>query len=144
MNVLANPNFESPMTGGQVPGWLVLNQRAAGAISLTPEGAPGGKPAGKQALTVRSDSPKGSFRSITFDIPRSRRATVTVWLKVPDANQQPPVQLVIEDSQDYRRAGAIGAYAVDDAFRIPEGWKQFAFPVNDLPNDGSRQIRFGL
>jgi hypothetical protein len=144
LNVLANPNFETSMSSGQIPGWSLVNPRAGGGFTLAPEGPAGGKPPGKQAITLRSDGPKVMLRSNSFEIPRSRRVTVKLWLKVPDAKQQPPVQLVVEDNDGYRVSGPIGLFASDDENKIPEGWKWFAFAVNDLPNDGSRQLRFGL
>jgi hypothetical protein len=137
----ANSSFESPMVSGQTPGWSLLNP-AAGTLSLVPENTgPKEKPVGKQALRFQSTGPKVSLRSEAFAVPPSRRVSVVVWLRVPDANRQPSLQLVIEDGKSYRKAGLLGLGA---ASTIGDQWSSFEYRVKDLPQDGTTQLRFGF
>jgi hypothetical protein len=140
MTAPANASFEAPSAGNQVLGWSLFNPQS-GTLALVPEGnGPAEKPAGKQALHFQNSRGLASLRSEPFAVPPSRRVRVQIWLRLSNAQQQPPLQLIVEGNNGYRRAGPLGLGAAN----IGNDWSEFRYPVEDLPLDGSTQLRFGL
>ena len=71
-----------------------------------------------------------------------------LWLKVPDRQKQPAVELVFEgrlNGEPFSRRGILGR-SVDNhpAKPIHEEWSQFQFPVVDLPFEGLTDFQVGL
>ncbi|MCC7086274.1 MAG: family 10 glycosylhydrolase [Pirellulales bacterium] len=135
-----NANFETSAQGGRISGWSLL-KGTTGTISLVPEGESTQKTNGKQALLFHSGGPRASLRSDWFEMPPSRRLTVKLWMKLPDPDKPPVLQLVLEGEQHYRMPGPVSFSSSNIA---PGDWNWFIFPVKDLPNEGSEKVRFGL
>jgi hypothetical protein len=144
--VLENPGFEEPAAGDQVPGW----------IATAPEGTAvrvdGGQAhGGKQSLHLESRGPAASLASQPFAAPATGRLWLWLWLRTADEARQPPLELVLEGKfkkQDFRRLAQVGrpAGTATAPPPIPEKWKAFVFPVNDLPLEGLSplRVRFNL
>ena len=71
-----------------------------------------------------------------------------VWLRVPDEQKQPSVELVLEGrmhGEPFSRAGILGR-AVDEypAKSIGEDWRSFVLPVGNLPLEGLSELQVGF
>ena len=67
-----------------------------------------------------------------------------VWLRVADAEEQPPLRLAVEwdrQGRDYRFAQIGRAAAGQDAVPISDQWAPYIFQVYDLPLEGVSQLR---
>jgi hypothetical protein len=132
---LPNSGFEAPTNGGQIPGWTVT---AGGQLTLDPNNPHGGN----QSLRLSSAGGQVTLRSEPFPAPATGRIVVSVWLRVDDPSAQPQLRLALESlpqGQQFFRGGLLGA---GTGTPIPNQWKQFIFPVDDLPSEGLQQLRF--
>jgi hypothetical protein len=144
--VLKNPGFELSETAGQVPGWTVSNQSAAGASldrNLCHDGV--------QALRLYSDGAAVRVTSDPFPAPATGRISVSVWLRVTDAQHQPPLQLAIDgklEGRDYYRYAPLGQppQGMQQVPAISSSWANYVFQVDDLPLEGigPLRVRFDL
>ena len=147
LDVLGNPGFESPAAAnGQIPEWTVIGQ---GKVSVQLDRSE--KHDGRQSVKITSKGPVVCLVSQPLAVPATGRLTVSVWLRVANAAQQPPLRLALEGKlhgRDYYRFGPVGlapnAGQPGDAIRSE--WGRYVLPVDDLPLEGltSLRVRFDL
>ncbi|MBN2578998.1 MAG: family 10 glycosylhydrolase [Pirellulales bacterium] len=139
---LENSDFEKPPADhGAVPLWAATVQEGV-TIRLDPATAQ----SGKQSVRMVSTGPIACLVSRTFSPPRTGRLWMSVWLRVAQANRQPPLRLAIEgrlDGRDYYRYAQVGRPAEDvpQAFPLTDKWAQYIFKVDDLPLEGLTDLR---
>lgn len=142
LKVLGNPGFERPTADdGSIPGWSMPAQPGGGMHLDAAQ-----KRSGNQSLRFFSSGPPVRVLSEPFDAPRSGRLSVSVWLRVADQAQQPPLRLALEgrlDGEEYYRFAPLGRPLVEGqpAATIGTQWAQYVVPINDLPLDGLTQVR---
>jgi hypothetical protein len=145
--VLENPGFESQAsTPSEIPGWAATRDRAGVEIRLDTTRSHDGK----NSVRIKSQGPIAVLASNPFVVPATGRLTVAAWLRVPDAQKQPPLRLALEG--DFGRASyrfaSVGAPPVEGQPGVPIGtqWGQYVFQVTDLPLEPGRpvSVRFDL
>ncbi len=139
--VLSNPGFETSSRVAEVPGWSVAG------TDLTATLIRGLPHAGNQSVSVVSSGGSGALVSEAFPAPSSGRLSYSVWLRVPDANQQPTMRLAIEGDSPSGRAfyrfAPLGQGS--DVVKLRAQWSQYIFKVDDLPPDVTTlRVRFDL
>ena len=106
-DVLANPGFESPAGGdGPIPNWDV-SVRSGVSIQLDKTQKHGGR----QSVRIASTGGVACLVSQPLAAPVTGRLWMAVWLRVSDANRQPPLRLAIEgklQGREYYRFAPIG------------------------------------
>ena len=149
LNVLQNPDFES---SGQpsLNGWDAGQQVATGKIRLSssPDAtAPGQVGAGALLMSNQELAPVW-IRSNTFSGPKTARLSISVWLRIKEADSQPPLRLAVEgrsNGTDYYRFGSVGSLSPDPNLnQIDSKWKRFAVHFDDLPIEGLSDVRVGF
>jgi hypothetical protein len=134
---LENGGFEAPSDRmNEVPGWRAVG---GGTPEVTVETY--SPHSGAQSLRFLGDGRVSSLWSNTFAPPRTGRLAVSVWLRTADVSRQPPLRLAVEGKMDgasYYRHARVG-----DApgYEIYPQWKEFVFPVPDLPLEGLADLR---
>jgi hypothetical protein len=99
---------------------------------------------------LSSNGPVASLASQSFPPPTTGRLSMSVWLRVADAAQQPVLRLALEGKcrgRDFFRCAQLGrATTSGPVSPIGTDWAVFLFQVTDLPLEGlSRlQARFDL
>lgn len=142
LDVLDNPGFERrPTSGEEVPGWAITRQPESEVHTDTQQ-----YHEGKQSVRIASRGPVACLVSRPFAAPDTGRLALSVWLRVADAGQQPPLRLAVEgklDGQDYYRFAPVGMArpGAPPAPPIDTQWRQFIFQVDDLPLEGLSQMR---
>jgi len=142
---LGNPQFEEPAgAGGAIAGWTV-SKAENGSAKLERDAK---RPNSPQAVRLTSSGANLSLLSRPFSPPPTGRLSMFVWLKVPQQQKQPLVELVFEGrlyDEPFVRAGVVGR-GVDGypAKPISEDWRQFVFLVNDLPLEGLSDLQVGV
>lgn len=132
--VLANPGFETPASGELLSGWEC--SRGAGTAVTVDSRSPYN---GRNSLHIQSDGPPVWVRSNPFPTPATGRLAVWVWLKVADADRQPPLQLAIEgrwNGEPYYRPARLGATAAPGRAAPPPitaEWEPYVVRVDNLP-----------
>lgn len=138
--MLANINagFEREGRAGSGPdGWQTSSFAGSSAVldATDPHD-------GQWSVRLESTGQTSSLVSEPFAVPASRRLSVSVWLRVADAERQPPLRLALEgelDGQAYYRFAAVGQGT--NLPRIGSQWSPFVFQLDDLPPEGLRQLR---
>ena len=139
-----NHDFEEPSadpatvprwSGAPQPGTLVLDRQE--------------KSSGTQSVRLSATGPEPAWLcSDPIEPPETGRLAISVWLRVADASRQPPLRLAAEWSIDgrteYRYAALGRSIAGEKEEPIPARWKQYVFPIPDLPIDGISQLRVRL
>jgi hypothetical protein len=147
LRVLDNPNFQRPATPADpVPGWAVSRRPGVSVqVDKTQRHGKG------QSVHLSSDGPVACLWSRWFDPPATGRLYMSVWLRVADAQRQPPLRLALEgklDGRDFFRFAALGQPQTPAQSGIPIAatWRQFIFQVDDLPLEGLSplHVRFDL
>ena len=147
LDALANPGFERPAgAGGPIPGWDV-SVRNGVSIQLDKTQKHGGR----QSVRIASTGGVACLVSQPLAAPVTGRLWMAVWLRVSDANHQPPLRLALEgklQGREYYRFAPIGlAPAAGQPTKpILSEWGEYVFQVDDLPLDGltSLRVRFDL
>ena len=89
---------------------------------------------GNQALSLSSAGASGALLSEPFPAPNSGRLSYSVWLRVPDVNQQPTMRLAIEgdspSGRPFYRFAPLGQGP--DVVKLRSQWSQYIFKVDDL------------
>jgi hypothetical protein len=141
--VLANPGFEAPPQGPQIPGWEF--SRAEGtSVRLDPQ-----QPfAGQQALHMRSAGPKAWVRSNPIPPPKTGRLAVGARLRIDRPEDQPPLCLAIEgrlegQTQPYYRPAGVGARVLEGEAppSIPNTWAPYIVRFDNVPAVGLSDLR---
>jgi hypothetical protein len=142
LDVLANPGFEqSPLSDGRIPEWLTAGQDG-GTVQLDKSQAHNGS----QSVRMTSGGSVVCLVSQQFPAPTTGRLAMSVWLRTPDAGQQPPLRLAFQakcHGRDYYRFTMVGLSPGSDqrVESIPSEWRPYVFQVNDLPLEGLSPIR---
>ncbi len=140
LRVLDNPSFQRPATAADpVPGWAV-SRRPGVSVRLDKSQTHGHG----QSVHISSDGPIACLVSREFEPPTTGRLSMSVWLRVADANRQPPLRLALEgklDGRDYHPYATIGQPQAAGPGAIPTTWRQFIFQVDDLPLEGLSRLR---
>ncbi len=142
LTALANPGFEAIGTAATpLPGWTTTapNDAVARVDHADRHG-------GVRSLHLTSSGTPIRVLSDPFDVPATGRISVSVWMRVPDASRQPPLQLAIEgklDGAPYYRFAMVGQApsGAPPAPPIAAQWANYIFQVDDLPLDGLAQLR---
>ena len=143
LKVLSNPGFESPNDQSGIIGWV--HARPANAIDISTDEKQ--HKSGKRSLrlSVRGNGQVGWVRSRVFPTPKTGRVFVTVWLRIDDPKQQPPLRLAIEgrlNGQTYYQYASVGLG--DKGRPLSNTWQQYLLPVDDLPTKGLTDLRVGF
>lgn len=131
---LTNGDFEASSSDGRtIPGW----QTTPGAEVRLTTAQPF---AGRQA--VRLTSAVGGDGLISSPLPplRCGRAVISVRLRAVEGDL-PPVRLTLEGrrfGRAYSRSASLGG---DGAAVVGSEWRQFVFPLTDLPAAGLADVR---
>ncbi|NLE37636.1 MAG: family 10 glycosylhydrolase [Pirellulaceae bacterium] len=145
-SALSNPDFEqSPASDGSIPGWIASKTDHGGVELHRDPNRAGGS---RVARLVGAGSTV-SLMSEPFTPPTTGRLSLFVHLRVPDETHQPSVELVVEGQWNGEplspRVGVLGrrldGYPTE---AIPRQWKQFFFPIENLPLDGLANLQVGL
>jgi hypothetical protein len=144
---LANPGFERPPAANNpIPNWTAIGQ---GKVSVQLDKTE--KHAGKQSVKMSSDGPVTCLVSQPIGAATTGRLAVSVWLRVADAAQQPPLRLAIDGKlhgRDYYKFGPVGLPPNVDqpAAAIGKQWGLYIFRIDDLPLEGLTSVhaRFDL
>lgn len=146
LNVLANPDFENESTQIDSPsatGWEFGEQTSEEVNFDSTQGYQS-----RSSLRLASRGSPVWIRSGPFQVPATGRISVTAYLKVDDATQQPPLRISIEgetQSSTYYRFGAVGSLAPENtAKQVDSQWRRFAVHFDDLPVTGIRDLRIGF
>jgi hypothetical protein len=137
---LLNNNFELPAKGVQIPGWTLTNAKSGSAV-LGPEGK-STKPIGKQAVKLECTNQTVSLNSEFFPSPATGRLSISMWLRVDDANQQPRVVMALREQHGDKepRWQEVG----QNSPKIPNEWSQFIFAIDNLPTANLDKVQFQL
>jgi hypothetical protein len=145
LQVLANPDFETPVQDGVLPGWE--SSRGAGMSVKTDSEK---SRSGVRSLYVRSDGPVTWVRSNPFPAPTTGRLSVWVWLKIDDPSNQPPLQLAVEgrlNGQTYYRPARVGASDERGGPAPPTltaEWAPYLVRIDNLPSSGLTDLRVAV
>ncbi len=145
LTVLTNPDFESPITDGVLPGWE-YSRGADISVQVDSRQSRGGR----NSLHIRSDGPVTWVRSNPFQAPSTGRLSVWIWLKIEDEDAQPPLQLAIEgrlDGEAYYRPARVGASdrrggPIPPA--LSNDWAPYLVRIDHLPTSGLTDLRVAV
>ena len=141
MNVLENPNFDSPPRAQErIPGWFAI---APSGVTVQLDAA---KPhEGTQSVRLSSTGPAGSLISRPFPPPSTGRLTISLWLRTADVNHQPSFQVAVEgqsQGRNFFRFAPFGqAPGAAHPRPIPSEWSIFYIRIDDIPLDALSAIR---
>lgn len=151
---LGNPGFEKPGTSEEpLPDWAVTKR--AGVLIQADRTQ---SRSGQYSARITSTGPIACLVSRPFAAPQTGRLTMSVWLRVAEGAQQPPLRLAIEgriDGRPYYRYAEVGALPTatlagqspplgahqPPVTPIGSNWTQFVFAVDDLLLEGVSQLR---
>ncbi len=141
LEVLTNPGFElSPSSDGPIPDWAATS---AGGVSVHLDKA--NPHAGKHSVRMASTGAVACLVSRPFAPPPTGRISMSVWLRVADAQRQPPLRLALEgklQGHDYYRFAPIGLVAAGQTpAPIASQWAPYVIEVYDLPLAGLTSLR---
>ena len=134
LNVLTNPDFETPLSGDFLPGWEYSTSPGTEvAIDETITHR------GRHSLRLKSDGPVVWVRSNPFPTPSTGRLDLWVWGRIADPQRQPPLQLAIEgrlNGEAYYRPARLGKALAGGATPPPLGtqWEPYLIRIEDLPS----------
>jgi hypothetical protein len=135
LEVIENSSFEN--TSESPSGWEFNPNRASDFTIVRGENG--------NALQMKSETGASWIRSQTFDVPKTGRLSISVWMRTPAA-QQPPLRIAVESNRNgYYRFGSTGSLAVDDASnQIGTTWRQYVVHFDDLPLEADAKLRVGF
>jgi hypothetical protein len=147
---LTNNSFELPAKAGQIPGWSLANA-GGGSVAIDAVGpAPPTKPPGKQAARLEGGVAGAvtTFTSESFPTPSTGRVSVSVWMKIEDAKQQPVLYFAIKgrlNDKEYYRCAQLGQGPAP-TIPLKDQWWNYILPIDDLPTTGIEklQVQFDL
>jgi hypothetical protein len=142
LDVVANAGFERPAAANiPIPSWVPIVQERT-SIQLDKKEKHGGT----QSVKLASSGPVVCLVSQPLVVPPTGRLAVTVWLRIANGAQQPPLRLAIEGKlhgRDYYRFGPVGLppNAGQRVDPIRPQWSPYVFQVEDLPLEGLTSLR---
>jgi hypothetical protein len=135
-----NPGFEIAARG-QPANWTLASvpQASAAAVVERRQGV-----RGTSAVRLQSNGQSASFYSEPFTAPKTGRLSLSVRLRVDNAEAQPAVRLSVEGTQHgaaYNPFAMVGGAA--GAVAIPSDWaaSEFILKIDDVPADGLSDLR---
>jgi hypothetical protein len=137
---LTNAGFEQPEQSSSIVGWIHARGDGITVAADTAQAR-----SGRQSLHLASTSTVAWVRSEPFEVPKTGRLTVWAWLRIADAQKQPPLRLAIEgrlNGEVYYKFANVGAGK--DAWPLRAGWAWYVFPVSGLPPSGLEDLRVGF
>jgi hypothetical protein len=140
--LVANPGFEQPVAGnGPIPNWAIT---ARNGVDIQLDKTQ--KHGGQQSVKIASTGAVACLVSRPFSAPTTGRLSMAVWLRVADAQHQPPLRLAIEGKlhgHDYYRFAPVGLAPAPGQPPVPiaPAWAQYVFQVDDLPLEGLTSLR---
>ncbi|MEN6406865.1 MAG: family 10 glycosylhydrolase [Thermoguttaceae bacterium] len=142
-----NAGFERSATrDGPVPDWAVTT-RSGVTVELDTQQGHGGR----QSAHLASTGAVACLVSRPIAAPNTGRLSMSVWLRVPNADQQPPLRLALDaklHGRDYYRFATVGQSVGTGQPDVPiaSQWSRYVFQVDDLPLEGltSLRVRFDL
>ncbi|MFO0914226.1 MAG: family 10 glycosylhydrolase [Pirellulales bacterium] len=136
LTLLANPGFETGAVDQSPSNWQVSAEQGARVV-ITRDG-----PAdGQQSCLLESNGGRAWMVSEPIASPASGRLYVSVRLKAVDPARQPRLQFGIEgrhEGRPFNRADQLGG---DSGKALTDQWREFVFPVEDLPLQGLSQLK---
>ncbi len=135
---LLNPGFEQKRAAGSVPGWNV-REGVGLTASLVATGHTGQF---SMRLSRRPMADDLWIDSNAFASPVTGNLFVSVWLRVADQANQPPLRVVIFGDNDFYRMLPIGAG--EGVQPLETKWKQFLFQFHDIPVDRVKELHIGF
>jgi hypothetical protein len=143
LDLVTNPGFEQAIAGnGPIPNWAVTKQNGVDIQLDTTQ-----KHGGQQSVKIASTGAVACLVSRPFPAPATGRLSMAVWLRVDDAQHQPPLRLAIEGKlhgRDYYRFAPVGQASAAGQPPVPplaSTWAQYVFQVDNLPLDGLTSLR---
>jgi hypothetical protein len=135
-----NPGFETT-TRGQPANWTLASVPQASAAAVVERRQGFG---GTSAVRLQSNGQSASFYSEPFAAPKTGRLSLSVRLRVDNAEPQPAVRLSVEGTHDgaaYNPFAMVGGGA--GAVAIPSDWAtaEFILKIEDVPADGLSDLR---
>jgi hypothetical protein len=152
VDLLSNAGFEEPVDRHGIAGWELVEQDepAADAEAQVEAGAEldtMNPQSGQQSLRLIGGPGTSWLSSESFRPPETGWLSMTVWLRVADADRQPELRLALEgllDGREYKRTAAVGRGA--GVPKLAAEWGQYSFEFPDLPTArlSDLKIRFEL
>lgn len=140
--VLDNPGFDLPGIGAGITGWELVAP-AAGTIELVPTPRPAVEAEEENhAARFSSVGDLATVRSNPFPPPATGRASVAVWLRLPEGAPQPPLRVAVEglnEGREYYRFAPVGS--APGGRPLASKWTRFVLQVGDLPTDPNESLR---
>jgi hypothetical protein len=142
VNVIDNADFEKPVAAdAAVPDWSVTMKDGV-TVQIDRAYAHGGK----QSARITSKGPVACLVSRPFAPPATGRIAMSLWLRVADAQHQPPLRLALEgklNGRDYYRFAPVGLLpdGASTGVTLSNEWAQYVFQVDDLPLEGLASLR---
>ena len=137
-----NPDFEFSASG-QPASWRFDTQKPR-YLSLVSQSSYHGN----QHLKMSSSGSVAWLRSNTIPPPPTGRLSLTVWLRVDDPKQQPPVRLAIQGrhhGKEYYRFANLGSLVQDGkSNQLTNQWKKYVVHFDDLPSQGLTDLQVGF
>ncbi len=145
---LSNPSFEKePLEKEPIPGWTTI-EGSGTSVRLETVSADSTKQPGARAVRLRSDQAPVTLWSEPFAGPTTGRLWIYAWLKVPDAADQPALELILlgkAKGRQFTRVAELGRSSDGEpAPAIEKNWAPYSFPVTDLPLEGLTDLRVGF
>ncbi|MDZ4818888.1 MAG: family 10 glycosylhydrolase [Planctomycetota bacterium] len=143
LSILANASFEKSTAANEAADWTLLMQEANSATATVDANQAWD---GKSSLRLVSRKGGAALCSAEFEPPRTGRLSLSVWMRIADAEKPPSVRLAIDgniNGAEYHPFAVIGAKS-DSVLHTR--WAKYIFPIEDLPTEGLSplRIRFDL
>ena len=147
LDAIGNPSFEKPAAADSpVPNWIATMGKGVDIELQKTQ-----KHEGRQSVRLSSSGPVACLVSQPFTMPNTGRLSMSVWLRLADADKQPPLRLALGgkyQGRDYYRFAPIGLApgGGQPPAPIAAEWRPYVFQVDDLPLEGltSVRVRFDL
>ncbi len=139
IDVLKQPSFEN---GELSAAWSVGNQEAA-SIQFGEQNSVDGV----YSLKIENRNESTVWvRSNPFQIPKTGRLSVSVWLRTQSVESQPPLRISVEGSgSNYYRFAEVGASSHDQRNnQLSTQWSRFVVHFDDLPTMPDARLRVGF
>lgn len=104
---------------------------------------------GSCALRLRNSAGQNVWiRSDVIPTPETGRLSISVWLRLGDEQEQPPLRISVESddpSANYYRFAEVGSLdAESGSSQLSSDWRQFAVHFDDLPQQPLNGLRIGF
>lgn len=135
LQTLRNGDFEQAGSGEAIPAWTV-QPRPGTRVAL--DGTQ--RHAGAQSVHLSSTGPRLSVVSEAFDVPKTGRLSISVWMRVADPSKAMQLRVAVEGYHYHAPLfrGTTIPPSKDDQ------WQPFIIRINDLPLEGLSPLRLRL